>query len=259
MTNNFDTLLQKFEKIRRMGWIKSLRKGPTGIGYTFETLIGKNEDALCYPDYNGIEIKTHRSGSASYIALFNYNPIGESSYELKRLFTNYSYIHPKNKNVRALNAEAFCNYMKDVGTNYKFSLKVADSEQKIYLLVFDKLGILIEKKAYWTFETLREKLYKKMQYLAYVEADSRYINGSEYFRYTKINFYTLKNFDVFIRLVRSAKIKVSLLISGSLKDLENINSHGASFSIKKDSLCLLFDLVGQTPGAEEQLGGLHVQ
>lgn len=255
MTNSFNTLLQKFEEIRMMGWIKSLRKGPTGIGYTFEKLIGKDEDALCCPDYNGIEIKTHRSGSASYVSLFNYNPIGESSYELKRLFANYSYVHPKNKNIRALNADAFCNYMKDVGASYKFSLKVADSEQKIYLLVFDKLGVLVEKKAYWTFETLKEKLYRKMQYLAYIEADSKYVNGVEYFKYTKINFYTLKSFDSFIRLIKSAKIKVSLLVSGSLKDLENINSHGANFSIKKENLCLLYNPVVQSIGAEEQLGG----
>ena len=52
MTNNFDTLLQKFEEIKEMGWIKSLRKGPTGIGYTFEKLIGKDEDSLCCPDFN---------------------------------------------------------------------------------------------------------------------------------------------------------------------------------------------------------------
>ena len=257
MTNNFDTLLQKFEEIKEMGWIKSLRKGPTGIGYTFEKLIGKDEDALCCPDFNGIEIKTHRSNSISYVALFNYNPIGESSYELKRLFTNYSYVHPKNKNIKALNADIFCNYIKNVGTNYKFSLKVADSEQKIYILVFDKLGVLIEKKAYWTFETLKEKLYKKMRYLAYIEADSKYINGIEYFRYTKINFYTLKSFDSFIRLIKSAKIKVSLLVSGSLKEPENINSHGASFNIKKENLYLLFEPVGQTAGAEEQLGGVR--
>lgn len=241
MNDNFNTLQQNFEKIKKMGWIKSCRKGHTGVGYTFEKLLGKEEDALCNPDYYGIEIKTHRKGSKSYITLFNYNPIGESSYELKRLFKKYSYIHTKNKNIRSLNSDIYCNYIKDVGINYKFSLMVDDNEERIYLLVFDRLGYLVEKKAYWTFETLKEKLFNKLKYLAYIEADVKYINRIEHFKYNKIQFYTLKDFDTFIQLINTAKIKVSFLISGAIYDDENINSHGTSFSIKPENLSLLFN------------------
>ena len=30
---------QKFSKIKKLGYVKSLRSGPTGIGYTLETLL----------------------------------------------------------------------------------------------------------------------------------------------------------------------------------------------------------------------------
>lgn len=243
MTNNFNGLKQKFEEIKKMGWVKSGRKGNTGIGYTFEKLLGKDEDALCYPDYNGIEIKTHRENSSSYVTLFNYNPIGESSYELKRLFNNYSYIHTKNNKIRALNAYVYCDYIRDVGINYKFSLKVDENEQRIYLVVFDRLGNFIEKKSYWTFQTLKEKLYTKLQYLAFVEAKSKFVNGIEYFKYSKISFYILKDFDTFIKLMKHSKIRISFLVSGLLGNDDNFNSHGTSFSIKKENLCLLFNQV----------------
>lgn len=246
MINNYISLQKKFDEIRRMGWIKSCRKGPTGIGYTFEKLLGKNEDALCYPDYNGIEIKTHRKNSKSYVTLFNYNPIGESSYELRRLFTLYSYISPKNKNIRTLNTDIFCNYINDVGINYKFSLRVDKGEERVYLLVFNRLGNFVEKNSYWCFHSLREKLYNKLQYLAYVEADVKYVNGIEYFKYTNINFYILKDFDTFIELIRCGKIKVSFLISGLLEDNMYVNSHGTSFSIKKENLNLLFKTIELT-------------
>lgn len=243
LNNNFSILQKEFNKIKNIGWIKSYRKGYTGIGYTFEKLLGKKEDALCLPDYNGIEIKTHRSKSNSYVTLFNYNPIGESSYELKRLFNKYSYVHTKNMQIRSLNADIFCDYVKNVGINYKFSLKVDEIEEKIYLLVFDRMGMLVEKKSYWTFQTLKEKLYNKLQYLAFIEADSKFINGIEYFHYNDITFYSLRDFDSFINSVKHAKIKVSFLISGIVGDDENINSHGASFSIKSDNLNLLFEQI----------------
>ena len=243
MDDNIQILKDKFYAISKKGWIKSCRRGYTGIGYTFEKLLGKDEDSLCVPDFNGIEIKTHRVNSKSYVTLFNYNPIGESSYELKRLFKEYSYVHTKNRKIRSLNACIYSNYIIDVGINYKFSLKVDERKQKIYLLVFDRLGIFVEKKSYWTFDTLKEKLYKKLRYLAYIEAESKYVNGIEYFKYTNIYFYVLKKFETFIELIKTSKIRVSFLISGVLGDDDNLNSHGTSFSIKKDNLNLLFNLV----------------
>lgn len=236
------SLMQNFNIIKDMGWVKSLRRGSTGIGYTFEALLGKDEDALTLPDFNGIEIKTHRKKSKSYITLFNYNPIGESSYELKRIFKNFSYNNTKYDNLRVLHANVYCNYIKDVGTQYKFLLQVDESENRVYLVVFDRLGHFVEKKSYWLFNILRDKLYKKMQYLAYVEANSKFINGQEFFKYEEITFYKLRSFNSFIKLLKVGKIKVSFLVSGPLGcDNDLINSHGTSFSIKADNLNLLYE------------------
>ena len=80
MQDSIDLLKSKFFSIRNMGWIKSMRNGPTGVGYTFESLLGKCEDSLACPDFYGIEVKTHRKNSKSNINLFNCNPIGITSY-----------------------------------------------------------------------------------------------------------------------------------------------------------------------------------
>ena len=238
----FYLLQLKFNSIRNIGWIKSLRIGSTGIGYTFESLIGKSEDSLCYPDFNGIEIKTQRISSKSYISLFNYNPVGCSSYELKRILLKYGYLSPKYKNRKILNTCVYCNYPKSVGSDYKFSLDVDNCAKKIYLLVFDKNSNLIERESYWTFESLKDKLYTKIRYLAFVEAESKCANHCEYFRYSKMYFYILKNFDTFIYLIKISKIRVSFLSSYDWINDEVI-SHGVSFGIKPDNLRLLFNLV----------------
>ena len=42
----------RFFEIKRTGWIKSMRNGPAGIGFTFEKLLGKEEDHFFLPDFN---------------------------------------------------------------------------------------------------------------------------------------------------------------------------------------------------------------
>lgn len=37
---NLEEFKQKFQELKNKGFIKSLRKGPTGVGFTFETLVG---------------------------------------------------------------------------------------------------------------------------------------------------------------------------------------------------------------------------
>lgn len=63
----------RFESIKQRGWICSLRKGPTGIGYTLEHLLGVKENNIIMPDLGNIEIKAHRIGSSSMITLFTFN------------------------------------------------------------------------------------------------------------------------------------------------------------------------------------------
>ena len=66
---NIRKLYRKFNEIRKMGYVKSVRNGSTGIGATFEYLLGKEEESFEIPDYYGIEIKTKRAYSKSYITL----------------------------------------------------------------------------------------------------------------------------------------------------------------------------------------------
>lgn len=46
-----------------------------------------------------------------------------------------------------------------------------------------------------------------------------------------------------IMLIKHTKIRVSFLVSGLIDGGDNINSHGTSFSIKKENLDLLFNNV----------------
>lgn len=70
---NLEEFKQEFQKLRNKGFVPSLRQGSTGIGYTFEKLLGLRENNLALPDIENIEIKAHRDNSNSLITLFTFN------------------------------------------------------------------------------------------------------------------------------------------------------------------------------------------
>ena len=73
MTNK-QRIIEAFEKVKALGWVKSHRRNNTGIGKTFEDYIGVIENNLNEPDLFGFEIKSHREESTSYVTLFTKSP-----------------------------------------------------------------------------------------------------------------------------------------------------------------------------------------
>lgn len=61
--------------------IEGKGKGYNSIGVTFEQLLGIEQNELEIADYEGIEIKTKRYNSKSYITLFSYAPEGNCYHE----------------------------------------------------------------------------------------------------------------------------------------------------------------------------------
>jgi len=63
----------KFKEIKEKGFIKSTRRGPTGIGHTLETYLGLKENNYASPYIEGAELKAHRSSGNNLITLFTFN------------------------------------------------------------------------------------------------------------------------------------------------------------------------------------------
>ena len=68
-------LVTKLKGVYEKGWIKTLRAGDTGVGFTFETLIEIQANSSKEPDFKGIEIKTSRkNGNSNLQTLFSKTP-----------------------------------------------------------------------------------------------------------------------------------------------------------------------------------------
>ena len=174
MNKELITLKQEFIRIRKMGYVKSSRKGTTGIGKTFEDLIGKTEDSLELPDYHGIEIKTKRGYTKSYINLFNATPKGPNLFEIKTICRKYGYPDKILSNFKVLMTSVYGNLFTLVANRYLFKLQVDYKEQKIWLIITDRNKNILEKEAFWDFAILKEKLERKLKYLALVKASKYY-------------------------------------------------------------------------------------
>ena len=73
MALTLDEIRIKLSEIKKMGYVRSLRQGPTGIGYTLETLLEITENNISAPDLGEIELKAQREKHSGMTTLFTFN------------------------------------------------------------------------------------------------------------------------------------------------------------------------------------------
>lgn len=242
MDEKFIKLQKEFERIREKGYIKGIYNSSSSIGRTFEHELGLSMNKESVPDYEGIEIKTRRTYTKNFITLFNAVPDGTEPLEIARLKDTYGYPYYRDRNYKCLYVEIFSNKKNFGGRYYQYKTDVDMINKKVYLCVYNMNGKLIERKVYWSFKYLKEKLENKLTYLALIHVWPKIIDNWNYFNYYKIDFYKLKGFDKFIELLKQGKIKLSLKIDIYLDENNygKMYDHGCSFSISEKNIEELF-------------------
>lgn len=245
MIEKVEQLKKEFLKIKNKGWIKGKGFGYNSIGVTFEQLLGLQQNELEIGDYEGIEIKTKRYNSRSYITLFSYTPEGKYYHEVERIKDTYGYPHKKYFKYKVLNNSVYGDKKNKIGLNFYFKLCVDRENNKIYLEIYDKNKNLIEKNVYWDFDIIKQKLYIKLKVLALIKSYNKVINDKEYFKYNEIKIYELKSFDVFINLIEKGFVRINfkLNINTSENKFGKIHDHGTSFDILEEDLEKLYNRI----------------
>ena len=243
MNKNFLLLYEEFLKIKNMGWIKSMRKGSTGIGYTFENLLNKPEENFPIPDFNDIEIKTGRKFSKKDIHLFCANPDGDTLFPNDRILYYLGYPDKDIASTKIFNMNFDAKNYKNIGIFKEGKIFVNRKEKKIDFIARKIDGKFFKMETSWSFDMLEHRLNLKLKYLARITADVKRINDEEYFKYDKIVFYKLKNFETFITLIEKGYININFNIGVYKSGIKKgkIHDRGVNFSIKEKDLNLLFD------------------
>ena len=121
-------------------------------------------------------------------------------------------------------------------------MSLSVENNKLYLCVYDFKKRLIEKEAFVYLDTIKKHLLTKLNYLAIIKASKIKNKNTEYFRYYELSFYTLKNYDTFINLLKEGLIEISLIsrISKSGETAGKYHNKNLVFQIKKDNIEKLF-------------------
>ena len=193
---NIPQLKETLSDINRKGYVVSLRKGNTGIGYTLETLLGVAEnnlrspdlenielrnpslgvaaENLRYSDSGNIELKSRRINSTSLLTMFTFN-YSIWKIEQEELIQQYGYY----KDGRW----ALYTTVKNKPNNRGFFIKV----EQDYVRLYHEDGLCAIE---WQLEGLIDDLKNKFSNVLLVEAESRKSGGQEEFWYKEAHLLT---------------------------------------------------------------------
>ena len=245
MKENFEELKKEFERIKNIGWIEEKRKAKGAAGYTFEVLLKKEEDDFPIPDYNNIEIKTMHKNTKTNLHLFSLTPNGDYLFPIKRILNELGCPCKNDKTkkrfFRTFNAISYTSVIYGrLGKIY-----VNKNAKKIELIVINNKLENTNIGISWSFDYLKERLELKLKYLAVVRVSSCIICGKGYYHYDTIDFYKLKDFDTFIKLIEDGIIEITFKI-GMHKEGDKagkVYDHGTDFSLSITNISMLYEKV----------------
>ena len=238
-------LKETLSDINGRGYIVSLRKGNTGIGYTLETLLGVAENNLrspdlanielketslgvaennlTYSDVGNIELKSRRIKSTSLLTMFTFN---DSIWKIEQaeLIREYGYY----KDGRW----ALYTTAKSKPNKRGFYVKVEQDHVRLYHI--DGL-CAIE----WQLDPLIDDLKNKFSNVLLVEAESRKVGENEEFWYKEAHLLTGIIVEKFLEYIQNGTIAIDLRMH--INKNGAVRNHGTGFRLHRRYLNSCFN------------------
>lgn len=221
-------LKKNLRALRERGFIQSKRKGPTGIGYTFESELKLSETNIAVPDLGGrIELKTTREKSKSLVTLFTFN---KAVWRLhpKEAIRKYGYFDENKRH---------CLYVTvSFGIPNAQGLFLAIDSSKENLQLKDKNDQVIGN---WKISHIVAKFLSKMNRLIVVTADSRKNeDGVEEFYYKDAYLLENPSDDDFVSAIKNKSVFLDVRMY--LRPDGSVRNHGTGFRVYESDLNLLY-------------------
>lgn len=217
-------LKENLSALKEGGYVVSMRRGNTGIGYTLETLLGVEENNLQTPDLGQIELKSHRKDATSLITLFTFNR-GAWKVRQADVIERYGYWDANGR-------QALYSTVSSQPNNQGLRIAIEDEHVRLYHVD----GTLV---AEWSGDGLALTFAEKMPALVAVYADTR-INSDNREEFWFNEAYLLKepSSGNILELIRNNTIVVDIRMH--INDKGSVRNHGTGFRIDEGFLSLCF-------------------
>jgi len=234
---------REFHKIRSQGWVSSKRFHDTGIGKTFEDMVGVVENNKKSADYEDlIEIKSARELSEAMVTIFTKSP--EPRGINSKIRETFGYFDGEYSDMKILHT-TFSGHRFNTSKG-KFGFKLAPdlNEGKLFIKIknLKNKKIIDSINAFYPFDKLREIIEDKCKYIVFVRAKSKKVKGHEFFKFEKATLLFGLNFKKFLKLIEKGIIKYDFRIgvyrSGKMKGKNH--DHGSGFRISKRDIRKVF-------------------
>jgi hypothetical protein len=221
---NLQALLNQFDK-HSGKWIQSLRTGDTGIGYTFESLLGIKENNDQTADFRGIEIKCKgkkdgKGFAAGKLNLFQKSPVwtdGRTGMERLRAIA------------QPTNGLLSCHsQLTTVPNNLGLFVRVDAALNKI------DLNKETAQIGYWTNESLSARLQEKHSRAVFIKADIRSVAGTKWFNYNELIYCEKPDMDKFIALLKAHQLVFEFVMSEKPKG--KLRNHGYPWRLTREDV-----------------------
>jgi hypothetical protein len=227
-------LLEKFDEIKARGFIKTFRNGPTGVGYTFETLMGIKENNDNWADFKGIEIKTFRSSElkmnrAEKTNLFLKEPCWSDDLpNMAERVRKYGYVDDNGR-------LALYSTVKIDENSHKLKFSIIPSGDRIDI---ERQSVSV---AFYQYMDIKKRLEEKLNQTAFIAAQNRGSGILEEFHYRMLTYCMNPSVPAFVSLLASGSIMLELRMH--IGSSGTVRNHGSAFRVMKNRLPDLFTMV----------------
>lgn len=220
---NIDEFKIKFSEVKSKGYIPSIRRGPTGVGHTFEYHMGLEENNLALPDIDDVEIKSHRANSNNLITLFTFN--------------HKAWIMNPLEAVRR-----YGSFDRNGRQGLYYTMSQRPNSAGLFLFI-DDTSIAVRHidgtiVVCWQLASLAERFKQKIPALLFVNALTEERDGKEYFHYNRVQLMKGTSPELLASQFREEHIVVDLRLHDKGTMARN---HGTGFRAYEANLPLLFN------------------
>lgn len=222
--------LKRFDPISQRGYVRTMRAGSTGIGYTLESLLNIRENNAPHGDLLGLEIKAYRDDERQFDDRHKMN-----------LFLKEPVWHDRNSTADRIRRYG---YTDDQGRPAWYqSVTIQRNQARLSLALDHEQGRVLLKRrrrtiAHWTFDVLRQRLTEKLNEIVFVAAATRGTGGDEEFHFRTVTYCRQPSIEQLLHLIEAGVVIVELRMH--VQPTGTARNHGTAFRLKKHRLIDLF-------------------